>query len=180
MKKLLIIAITILFCNSLYSAENKFGIGTELDALPFISGGYYSSIWLGFDKIRIRPVITETEIPSFAVAKGFENHELKVKAIIFDYCFGDKFDEWWIGIGYENWDNNIKSKKSSLTKQFSNNIITIGAGYIYKFWGNLYVNPWVAVHYLADNHEIKIADEVLKNSVLTPEISLKIGYNFEF
>ncbi len=180
MKKIFLIAIAFLLSPSLYSADFKFGVGTELDALPFISGGYYSSIWIGIENFRIRPVITETEIPSFAVAKGFENHELNVKAIIFDYCFGDNFDEWWIGVGYENWDNNIRSKKSSVTKQFSNNILTIGAGYIYKFWGNLYVNPWVALHYLTNNREVKIADEVLKNSVLTPEISLKIGYNFEF
>jgi hypothetical protein len=59
--------------------------GFELDLLPYVSGGYYVSGWIGHDRIRVRPVVTKTTLPSFVVQDGFTNAGLDAYALIVDY-----------------------------------------------------------------------------------------------
>jgi hypothetical protein len=59
--------------------------GVELDALPYLTGGYYGSAWVGYKNLRFRLVAAKAETPSFVVADGFENLDTKAYAFIVDY-----------------------------------------------------------------------------------------------
>ena len=161
----------------------KFGedwtIGTELDLLPYISGGYYVSLWYGKGHLRYRGVYANTTVPSFAVPNGFSNHELWAAAFIVDYFFKENFEGWWVAAGYEYWDNQIQTESGSHKLFYNNNVMTVGGGFVWKFAGNFYINPWAAGHILVTGTgPFEMGDQTYKPSVFTPEVSLKVGWHF--
>jgi len=71
MKKSILI-IVVLFASTLWAQQinsdsliTKKTIGTELDLLPYVSGGYYLSMWYGVDQFRFRAILTKTTVPEF-------------------------------------------------------------------------------------------------------------------
>ena len=70
--------------------SNKVIVGTELDLLPYITGGYYGSLVLGYAGWRVRGIVTQTSPPDFVVADGFEDYELEVKTFLLDRFFGNR------------------------------------------------------------------------------------------
>ena len=120
--------------------------GFELDVLPYVSGGYYVSGWIGHDRIRVRPVVTKTTLPSFVVQDGFKNADLDVYAVIVDYFPRGGFRGFWVGAGVEYWKNSIENESNGGTAKWNNTVATIGAGYVWKVAGNFYLNPWAAGH----------------------------------
>jgi len=91
MKKSILI-IVVLFASTLWAQQInsdsliiKKTLGTELDLLPYISGGYYVSAWYGIDQFRFRAILTKTTVPQFAVADGYAENKLNVYAFITDY-----------------------------------------------------------------------------------------------
>lgn len=159
--------------------ENNTGIkfGAELDALPYITGGYYGSVWLGLEKqsLRIRPIVAKVNIPSFFLDDKYEKNTLKVYALVLDYFIEDNFEGIWLASGFEYWDATIKNK-AGISADYNEYIFTVGGGYVWKFWGNLYINPWVAGHFhLAGDKEVQTGADVFKPAFFTPEFSLKVG-----
>jgi hypothetical protein len=164
-------------------ATNRIGedwtIGTELDLLPYISGGYYVSLWYGKDHLRYRGVYARTNVPSFAVPDGFSNHELWAAAFIVDYFFKENFEGWWVAAGYEYWDSQIQTESGSHKLFYNNNIMTVGGGYVWKFADNFYLNPWAAGHILiTGTGPFQMGDQTYTPSLFTPELSLKVGWHF--
>lgn len=153
--------------------------GTELDLLPFISGGYYASAWYGIDNFRFRTILTKTTVPQFVVTEGYQNNKLKVYAFIADYFFKKNFEGFWIGSGIEYWDSKITHKTDNLTASYHNTVFTMGGGYVWKFYDNFFLNPWVAFHYIiAGDKEVRIGRNIYKPNLFTPEASIKIGWYF--
>lgn len=154
-------------------------IGTELDLLPYLSSGYYLSGWYGIDRIRIRGVFTKTNIPAFMLKDGFRDNQLTVYAAIVDYFFKENFEGVWLGVGFEVWNSEIENEKETGKAAYKNDILTLGGGYVWKFFDNFYINPWVAVHYVVSGEtEIRLGNSVHKPGVLTPEVSVKLGWHF--
>lgn len=154
-------------------------IGFELDMLPFISGGYYGSVWYGFDNFRLREVIAKTTVPEFMLDKGFKDNELMVYAVIADYFFEKNFKGFWIAAGMEYWDSEIAHETETQITIYSNTVFTAGGGYVWKFYENFYLNPWAAFHVIvAGDKDIKVGNHIFNPAVFTPEISLKIGWHF--
>ncbi len=54
----------------------------------------------------------------------------------------------------------------------------VGGGYIWKFWGNLYLNPWVAVHVPMNSPRIVLGGHRYEPLPVSGEISLKVGWHF--
>ncbi|KUO63567.1 hypothetical protein APF79_11650 [bacterium BRH_c32] len=161
------------------SLITKQTIGTELDLLPFVRGGYYASAWYGIDQFRFRAIITKTTVPQFAVADGYKDNKLNVYAFIADYFFKKNFEGFWIGTGLEYWDSQIKYKAENKTAFYNNTVFTFGGGYVWKFYDNFYLNPWIAIHYLiAGSKEVYVGTSTFKPNVFTPEASIKIGWHF--
>lgn len=154
-------------------------VGFEVDALPYITGGYYASFWVGHKHMRYRAIITQVTAPDFVVPDGFTNNEIQAYTVIVDYFFKEGFEKWWVGSGFEYWDGKIQTDDKLATATYSNTIFTVGGGYVWKFYKNFYLNPWVAVHFRIDgDKEVAVDGEVFTPALLTPEASLKIGWHF--
>ncbi|MEO9852335.1 MAG: hypothetical protein ABJE80_13110 [Reichenbachiella sp.] len=154
-------------------------LGFELDALPYITGGYYGSAWVGHNHFRYRAVIANVEVPDFFVEDGFTNNEVQAYAAIIDYFFKPGFEGWWIGTGLEYWDSKIQTDAKLETAEFNNTIFTLGGGYVWKFYKNFYLNPWAAGHLrIAGDKDVIVDDSTFETSAFTPEFSLKLGWHF--
>jgi hypothetical protein len=170
----------------LFSASNLFAqtqqqttVGFELDALPYITGGYYGSAWVGHNKLRYRAVVAKINTPDFAVPDGFTNNELQAYATIVDYFFKPDFEKWWVGSGIEYWKGKIQSDLQVSTESYDQTVFTLGGGYVWKFYKNFYLNPWAAVHLrIAGDKKVLVDGEEFKPAFFTPEASLKIGWHF--
>jgi hypothetical protein len=154
-------------------------LGTELDMLPYISSGYYLSAWYGTDQFRFRAILTKTTVPKFVLADGYTDNKLNVYAFIADYFFKKNFEGFWIGTGLEYWDSQITYEAENKTASYNNTVFTLGGGYVWKFYDNFYLNPWVAFHYIfAGDKEVEVGSSTYKPNVFTPEASIKIGWHF--
>lgn len=183
MKKSILIIVVVL-SSTLWGQINtdslitKQTLGTELDLLPYISGGYYVSAWYGIDQFRFRAILTKTTVPQFAVADGYTDNKLNVYAFITDYFFKKNFDGFWIGTGLEYWDSQITYEAENQTASYNNTVFTLGGGYVWKFFDNFYLNPWVAIHYIiGGDKEVPVGSSTFKPNVFTPEASIKIGWH---
>ena len=153
-------------------------VGTELDLLPYLFGGYYVSAVAGYGHWRARLVSTELTTPDFVTPSGFEDNNLDVTAYIIDYYFKPGFKGWWISPGYETWKGDIKETSSGVRKNYQTDILTLGGGYTYHFNDYLYINPWAAVHIpIGGDKEVRFAQDTYKIKT-TPEASIKIGIHF--
>ncbi len=154
-------------------------VGFELDALPYITGGYYGSVWVGHNHLRYRAVIAKTETPDFVLEDGFTNNEIMAYAAIVDYFFQPDFKGWWIGTGLEYWDAKIQTDAQLNTAEYNNTVFTIGGGYVWKFYKNFYLNPWVAGHLrIAGDKDVLVDESTFETKSFLPEVSLKLGWHF--
>ena len=185
MKKSILI-IVVLFASTLWAQQinsdsiiTKQTLGTELDLLPYISGGYYVSAWYGIDQFRFRAILTKTTVPQFAVADGYTDNKLNVYAFITDYFFKKNFEGFWIGTGLEYWDSQITYEAENQTASYNNTVFTLGGGYVWNFYDNFYLNPWLAIHYIiGGDKEVQVGSSTFKPNAFTPEASIKIGWHF--
>lgn len=154
-------------------------VGFEVDALPFLTGGYYGSIWLGHNHFRYRAIITKATTPDFFLPKGFTNNKLMVYTVIADYFFAPHFEKWWIGAGAELWQEKIQTDAKRQTTSFTSTIATVGGGYVWKFYRNFYLNPWAGLHLrLGGTNQVIVDEKIFKPALLTPEASIKLGWHF--
>jgi hypothetical protein len=157
-------------------------VGFELDALPFATGGYYASAWYGSSPFRYRAVITQTNPPDFAAGAGFNHLRLDVVALIADWFFGAQADALagpWIGGGVENWEGRIQEQGTGAHATFSERVATFGGGYVWKFSGNWFLNPWAAVHGIVDgDRSVAVGQHTYRPPLIAPEASLKLGWHF--
>lgn len=174
----------LLFASVIANAQTKanrshLSIGTEADVLPYITGGYYGSVWASKNHFRYRAVITNITTPEFMLAKGFTNNKLMVYAALVDYFFKPCPEKWWIGSGFEYWDAEIQTSQKLSTAKYNNSMFTLGGGYVWKFYKNFYLNPWTAVHLrIAGEKSVMVDGKEFKPSILIPEGSLKVGWYF--
>jgi hypothetical protein len=127
----------------------------------------------------VRPVITNTTLPSFVVQDGFENAELDVYAVIVDYFFQDGFRGFWVGAGAEYWQNSVENELDGGTAEWDNTIATIGGGYVWKFAGNFYLNPWGAGHLVVGGPtSVEAGGATYSTNRFIPEASIKLGWHF--
>jgi hypothetical protein len=185
MTKLLYFSIVILIMINIALGKNiesvptsSTALGLELDALPYISGGYYGSVWYGFDHFRIRGVVTKTTVPEFMLPEDYKNNRLKVFAFIVDYFPQLEFHGLWIGSGLETWNSTIEHENENVSSSYSNTVFTAGGGYVWKFYNNFYLNPWGAAHVIiAGDKKVAVGVHTYKPSIFTGEVSLKIGWH---
>ncbi|WP_147415865.1 hypothetical protein [Ulvibacterium marinum] len=154
-------------------------VGFELDALPYLTGGYYGSVWVGHNHFRYRVVVANLEMPDFFVEDGFTNNELQAYAVIVDYFFKPELKGWWVGTGLEYWDSKIQTDAELETADYNNTVFTLGGGYVWKFHKNFYLNPWAAAHLrVAGDKDVPVDSSIFETPLFTPEISLKLGWHF--
>lgn len=188
MKKNTIILL-VLFTIQMFSQENKnecsnhpVSAGVEIDALPYITGGFYGSAWVGYEKLRLRSIITKLYTPEFITPDGFSNLKTMSYTIIADYfplAEPGEYKGLWIGLGYEFWKNDVENSNDKTIGKYNNSVFTIGGGYIFTIWKNLYLNPWIAGHFaLNGTSDLQIGDKLYRPNKVLPEFSVKFGWQF--
>jgi len=161
--------------------QSKLTMGLEIDVYPYISGGYYASIWLGFkeQKQRIRPVISKFDTPEFMNADGITLNTINSYAVFTDYFFKPGFEKFWIATGIEYWDGIAQKNKSTNPAKYAQWIFTLGVGYVWKYYNNFYLSPWLAGSIrIAGDEEVQFGEDVSKLPLITPFFSLKLGWHF--
>jgi len=162
--------------------ENKtkiFTYGIELDAIPFINGGYSFSAWIGLnnDRQRIRPVISKSDMPYILNYDGLKSNDVKMYAIMTDYFFKPEFEKLFITTGIQYWDGLVTTSDNA-TGTYNEWIFTLSVGYSWKFAGNFYLNPNVSGHFrIAGDEEVQIGNDVYNTSMAIPYFSINIGWN---
>lgn len=156
--------------------------GSELDVLPYITGGYYGSAFVGRRGWRLRAVAARSPLPSFLVTNGFEEKRTDAYALLVDRFVGGKrerLEGLWIGGGGEYWRSRIRTEASSQFAYYSNVVLTAGGGYAWKVSRHVYVNPWAGGHFvMAGERKIQVSGETYEQPVFTPEVSVKVGVTF--
>jgi hypothetical protein len=167
------------------AAPERVALGAELDLLPIALSaaagqvGGSGNVWVGLDRIRLRAVGSYIAFPlGFLTPSGFASRELTVAAGIVDYFFLPRFQGPWIGAGLEYWWNEVGSSASPETASWSSGVFTVGTGFVWPIWGNLYLNPWAAGHLLLSRPEVTLHGATWTPAPLTAEVSLKIGWSF--
>jgi len=159
-------------------------VGLAIDLLPPIlsaaagSFGYSGQLWYGYRKFRIRGVIAGFTLPDKMMGNDdFENLRTDAVAVIFDYFLKNNFKGWWMGAGIEMWNNTIALKMNNQTYAFNDYVATAGTGYIIRIYGNFYVEPWGALHYVLNNEKVTIGDISFGTKRFQGEVSLKVGWH---
>ena len=152
--------------------------GMEVDALPYLSGGHYISGVIGFDHYNVRLIRTKTTIPGFVTPKGYKDWDLEVNAVIVDYFPDENRKGLWLAGGVEFWDSRIQNKNTGNAGKFSQKILTLGCGYVYKLSDHWYINPWAALHYNLSDENVTVGSNNLKLPDMMYEGSVKLGYQF--
>lgn len=156
-----------------------FTIGTELDALPFATGGYYFSLVGGYDHFRLRGVASLVNPPGFAYPSDrFTNLSLHAYAVIVDYFFKPEPQGFWVGVGLEKWLGTIDSANGSNSGSYHESVSTVGVGYVWVFYKNFYLNPWVAIHMKMDGDPPRVGTDVYALPSVQGEGSFKLGWYF--
>ncbi len=159
---------------------NALRAGMELDALPYLTGGYSFAGWLGKGTVRLRAVYARFHSPSFITPEGFDELATDAGVLLLDYfpaAENGEFDRWWLGGGLEYWRNSVRHVQSHTEASYDNVIVTIGGGHVWKVWRGLYVNPWAAVHFAVTGRD----EQRIGGAAYTPksffyEASFKIGW----
>jgi hypothetical protein len=154
-------------------------LGFEVDVIPYVTGGYYGSVWYGYKHVRFRAVIAKVTTPDFIVEDGFTNNKIQAYAFITDYFFKPNFEKWWIAAGFEYWKGEIQTDAQLSTAKYNNTVFTVGGGYVWKISGHFYINPWAAGHIrIAGDSKVVVDNKEFEPNVFIPEASLKFGYYF--
>lgn len=159
-------------------------LGFNLDLLPTALSaangklGYAPQVWLGIGHARIRFVGAHLEPPNaFAFAPtGFRNPTTTAFASIIDYTSGNRFDHWWIGSGFELWQSSIEHDRVQGTARWNSSIFTVGGGYIWRFAGDFFVDPWAGGHVVLNPQTVSLGAFDYKPFPLQGEVSLKVGW----
>lgn len=162
------------------SETSQYTLGTELDALPFITGGYYFSVVGGYDHFRLRAIISLVNPPGFAYDSAhFSNLSLHAYAAVVDYFFKPDLNGYWIGGGIERWLASIHGMNGQSTGSFQEWVATLGVGYVWYFYSNFYLNPWVAGHLrVGGDSQSIVGTQIYSVNTLQGEGSVKLGWHF--
>jgi len=159
-------------------------LGAEIDLLPVAlsvaagEAGGGVNVWVGFDHVRLRAVGTYIAFPQSFAPAGFSDRKLAVAAGIVDLFLRPDLSGAWIGTGFEYWWNQVGSPAGPGTASFTSGVYTLGGGYVWKVWRELYLNPWAAGHLLLSRPEVTLNGATWKPGAITGEVSLKVGWSF--
>ena len=182
MKRILPILMLLLSVTSFGQKDSvypSFTAGVEADVLPFITGGYYMSVWGGYKHVRYRVVLAKVISPSFLIPDNFSNNEIEAYAFLVDYFFCRDFRGWWLGTGLEQWNGQIEAQEGPATGHYTNYLYTVGGGYVWPIYRGLYLNPWAGIHLrIGGDHSAHVGNLEYTTPFFTPEVSLKVGWHF--
>ena len=165
-------------------AHQPLALGFNIDLFPTVISavngklGYAPQIWFGVDHFRARLVVAHLEPPdALAFAdKGFRHPTTTAFAGILDYTFGPHFDRWWIGAGFELWRQTIEHDSVAGNAAWTSVVLTVGGGYIWRFSGNFFIDPWIAAHGTLNPQTVTLGSFSYQPFPLIADVSIKVGW----
>ena len=165
--------------NGAVQAQNPSQHGIELDALPWLSGGYYISGWYGEAHVKYRALAAKLNVPGQLLADGFKDKQIAAYALIVDYFPNVNFTGAWYGAGFEYWRSKISNTSDNTQADYDNTVFTVGLGYVWRISDSLYLNPWAALHMVVSGDEdITVGNNTYHQDTVTPSGSIKLGWEF--
>lgn len=169
--------------NIRYGVPDLWSIGVETDLLPYLTGGYYAAVNLGYRGMRLRTVYSQLYPPDFITPSGFYQYDLASTAYLLDYFLGKKrlnFEGPWLSAGFEHWQQTAVNENNNISGDFTSSILTFGGGYIWYLFHNVYLNPWLAAHLVVNDNSTDIGGNQFESDRIIPSVSLKLGWNIHF
>lgn len=158
---------------------SKINVGVEIDALPYITGGYFGALWLGKNHWRVRALTASVNKPDWSINKDFSNNLVDAYALVVDRFFKKNWTGWWLGGGLVYWKSEIQTKANLQKAKFQNTLLNGSLGYNLKINKHLYLSPWAAMSFkVAGDKNTPVDNLKYTLPVLNPEASLKLGVWF--
>ena len=159
--------------------SNRLAGGVELDALPYITGGYYGGVWIGKSHLRGRALVARVYKPSFIIPDGFTNNTVTAYALVGDYFLKEDWKGWWISGGMVLWQSSIQSDLQLSTVSYDNVLLHGSIGFNWKFGRQFYISPWAGMNIRVGGAQTVTVDgKSFYTLIVNPEASLKIGWYF--
>lgn len=175
----LLLSLFIFTFQTTHGQSTKLSAGLELDALPYITGGYYGGAWIGHSHWRGRALFARVYKPSFIVPDGFTNNTVNAYALVGDYFLKEEWRDWWISGGIVLWQSTIQSDLKLSTVSYDNILMHGSIGYNWMFSRQFYLSPWAGMNIRVGGAQTVMVDgKSFDTLVLNPEASLKIGWYF--
>jgi hypothetical protein len=159
-------------------------LGVQFDLFPTVISaingelGYAPQVWLGIGHARLRVIGAHLEPPdALAFAdEGFENPTTTAFAVTIDYTFGDHFDGFWLGGGFEVWQRTIEHTGVEERASWSSTVATFGGGYIWRFAGNFFLDPWAGLHATLNPEAVLVGAYSYDPTPVVVSASVKVGW----
>ncbi|MFY7840692.1 MAG: hypothetical protein ACOVP7_10480 [Lacibacter sp.] len=161
------------------SSSKKIQFGAELDALPYITGGWFAAGWVGKEHVRARVLTAGVNMPEFITKEGFSNHRITSYAVVVDYFLKESWKGWWAGAGLVYWKSSIQTDAHLQTADFKNYLLNGSIGYNIPLYKKLYLSPWAGMSIRAGGDKnVAVDAKQFSLPLLNPEASLKLGISF--
>ena len=160
-------------------AQEKIKAGIELDALPYITGGYFGAGFVGKGHWRLRALTASVNKPDWSINKNFSNNHVGAYAVVVDRFFKKSWSGWWIGGGLVYWKSKIQTQDKLQTAKFQNSLLNGSLGYNFKLNKHFYLSPWAGMSLRVGGDQKTPVDQTTYTlPLLNPEASLKLGVIF--
>jgi len=121
--------------------------------------------------------------PGFTLPDGFEKLRNDAVEVFVDYAWKPTtlFEGFWTGLGVEVHQRKIRNEASGAEGRFRAVEPALRAGYIWRPFETqgFYLNPWAGVNIrAAGNSSVDVGGSTFSPPVLTPLLSLKLGWQF--
>ncbi|MBN2616118.1 MAG: hypothetical protein JXR71_10540 [Bacteroidales bacterium] len=169
--------LVLLFAIRPVQAQQKIQAGVELDALPYLTGGYFGAVWAGKGHMRARLLYAKVHMPKFMVPAGFSGNTVRSVALMADYFLKKKLTGFWLGSGVVYWDGTLRANEQ--TASYHTYLLNGSMGYAVNLSKRFYLSPWAGLSFrLGGDQNIRTGGETYRAPFLNPELSLKFGYRF--
>lgn len=173
----------LLLCSYMMLAQEKetptIQLGLEIDALPYLTGGYFAAAWVGQGHWRARVLHASVHKPDWTTTKGFTQHHINAYAALIDFFPKEGWRSWWIGAGPVYWRSNIQSDARIQKIYFENVLLNGSIGYNFKLGKKVYLSPWAGMSLrVAGDKEVPVDHLFYTLPLFNPEASIKLGLSF--
>jgi hypothetical protein len=160
-------------------------IGFELDLLPPVMSaaagavGFSAQAWAGVGSWRVRLLAARLRyLDSLVGSDAFRDMDTTAAAVVCDRFFQPGFRGPWVGGGAELWWSSVGHPAGPSRAAWTDAVLTLGAGYVWKVAGEVYLNPFAAAHWAPAERSVTLYGDVFRPRRLSGEVSLKIGWSF--
>ena len=183
MKTPLFSLLILLACAQIQARQTPAGspwhFGLELDALPYITGGYFGAITAGKGLWRLRALTADVYKPDWSTPKGFSKHHVHAYALVVDRFLKPGWKGWWIGAGPVYWESRIQTDQHLQKASFYNWLLNGSLGYHFSLGRHFYVSPWGSLGLrVGGDKDVAVDQSYFTLPLINPEASLKVGVFF--